>query len=420
MDTSTNISLDKEQLLEAISEAQASYINDKDTRHIFDSLLISLLKLTGSEYGYIGEVLYQPDGNPFLRTHAISNIAWDDDTRKFYEQHAPTGLEFYNLNTLFGYVLDKQEIVISNDPGNDPRAGGLPPGHPDLNAYLGLPFMADGKLVGSAGISNRVNGYDDELVEFLKPFMATCANILLANRAQKEQKRNEKIKSDFVSIVSHELRTPMTAIRGSLGLLDGIYKEQLPDQAKEIITTANQGCIRMLRLLDDILDVQRMETGTIEITPGKCNLKNIIIKVLDELDAQIKQAEVQVKTHIEDNLIIQADSDRMSQIIINLISNAIKFTPKGILTISAKDHGDRTTINIEDNGKGIPEEELPHIFDKFHQIGDVNTRNNNGVGLGLFIVKKLVEKHGGTIEASSELDKGTCFTINLPKYWTKA
>ena len=182
-----NKKLDELELFKAISKAQSNYIANKDTRQIFDDLLVSLLSLTGSEFGYIGEVSVTPDGVSCLRTHAISNIAWNDETRRFYEENAAKGLEFDGLNTLFGYVIDKQEVVISNDPVNDERAGGLPDGHPRLDAFLGLPFMANGEIVGSAGISNRSGGYNEEVVNFLKPFMEVCANIFSAEKARKEK-----------------------------------------------------------------------------------------------------------------------------------------------------------------------------------------------------------------------------------------
>ncbi len=419
MSTSAH-SLDKEQLLEVISTAQAAYISQGDCRAIFDQLLISLLKLTGSEYGYIGEVLHTPDNKPYLKTYAISNIAWNDATRKFYEENAPTGLDFYNMESLFGYVITHEEAVIANDPMNDPRACGLPEGHPSLDAYLGLPFITDGKIVGSAGISNREGGYNQQVVDFLKPFMATCSNIILAERAQIGHKRNDKLKNDFISIISHELRTPMTSVRGSLGLINSIYKDKMDDKMSEMIEAANNGCNRMLRLLDDILDVQKLESGTIDLLPGECDIGKIILKIAKEMENQAKHNDVKLTLNISNNITLFADADRIEQIIVNLISNAIKFSNNGIVTISASDLGDTIQIKISDNGKGINAQELPNIFDKFQQVGEINTRSSDGVGLGLYIVKSLVDQHNGTIDVKSTEGVGSEFTVNFPKKWTKA
>ncbi len=127
-------------LLRAISNAQSQYISCADSRHLFGELLSNLLSLTESAYGFIGEVLFRPHGAPFLKMHAITNIAWDDETRALYEKYEQQGMEFDNLNTLFGAALKTRQPVISNAPADDPRRGGLPKGHPDLKAFLGLPI----------------------------------------------------------------------------------------------------------------------------------------------------------------------------------------------------------------------------------------------------------------------------------------
>jgi len=178
-------------LLSAISRAQMRFIQKPNLQEMFDELLASLLELTGSEYGFIGQVLRQADGTPYLKTYALSNIAWNDETREFYAQHAPAGLEFKNLDTLFGAVILSGEPVISNDPASDARAGGLPAGHPPLNAFLGIPFFRGGEMIGMVGISNRQVGYDMGIVEELAPFLNTCASIIHGERVSASQRAAE-------------------------------------------------------------------------------------------------------------------------------------------------------------------------------------------------------------------------------------
>jgi PAS domain S-box-containing protein len=175
------------KLLHAITRAQMEFITNVDSRELYDGLLENLLDITDSEYGFIGELLYDPDGTPYLKTHAITNIAWNQETLKFYEENAPQGLEFRNLKTLFGTVITRAEAVISNDPDNDIRAGGRPEGHPPLNAFLGLPFFSGKEFIGMVGIANRPGGYDEELVHFLRPFLITCANIIQAFRVDRKR-----------------------------------------------------------------------------------------------------------------------------------------------------------------------------------------------------------------------------------------
>jgi len=179
-------------LLVAISQAQSEFISERDTHDLFDAMLNRVLALTQSEYGFIGEVLFKSDGRPYLKTRALTNISWNDETRKFYDQNIPEGLEFHNLKTLFGVVLSSGEPVISNSPETDSRRGGLPEGHPPLNAFLGIPLFLGSKMVGMMGIANRRGSYDEGLVEFLRPLLNTCANIIEANRNALKRKEAEK------------------------------------------------------------------------------------------------------------------------------------------------------------------------------------------------------------------------------------
>ncbi len=177
----------KNRQVEIISQAQLAFITNTDPRAAFEKLLGGLLGLAESEYGFIGEVLYTADNKPYLRTHAITNIAWDEATRRFYKEHAPKGMEFYNLDSLFGAALKTGAVVIANDPANDSRSGGIPPGHPPLNAFLGIPLYAGTRMVGLAGIANRAGGYDAALLDALEPFINTCANLIV--EYHREQQR---------------------------------------------------------------------------------------------------------------------------------------------------------------------------------------------------------------------------------------
>jgi PAS domain S-box-containing protein len=175
-------------LLSALTLAQNRYFFQSDMRQLFEELLNALLELTRSEYGFIGEILHDAEGHPYLKTFAVTNIAWNETTRAFYEKYANDGLEFHNLKTLFGHAITTEKPVVANDPMNDPRRGGLPEGHPGMRAFLGLPFHAADVLVGMIGIANRPGGYDQKVIDFLKPYLATCASIIQAHRNEKRRK----------------------------------------------------------------------------------------------------------------------------------------------------------------------------------------------------------------------------------------
>lgn len=179
---------ESQELFKAINKTQSQYILETDIKSLFENLLNDLLKLTSCEYGFIGEVLRTNEGQPYLKTHAITNIAWNEETRRIYAENVREGFEFSNLKTLFGAVVTTGKPVIANDPANDPRSGGLPSGHPPLNSFLGLPFFQGTNLVGMVGVANRPGGFDQSIVDFLQPFLAICS-VSIENYRNKERYR---------------------------------------------------------------------------------------------------------------------------------------------------------------------------------------------------------------------------------------
>jgi two-component system NtrC family sensor kinase len=181
------------RLLRALTEAQQEFIQGGEAQPLFEKLLSVLLELTQSEYGFIGEVLRDPAGAPYLRSYAVTHIDWTDELRDYYERNIAKGMEFRNLGTLFGSVLATGEPVVANEPIDDPRAGGLPEGHPPLRAFLGLPMKSGGELVGMVGIANRPGGYEPALIEFLQPFLTTCCSIILGWRSEQRRRGTEAL-----------------------------------------------------------------------------------------------------------------------------------------------------------------------------------------------------------------------------------
>jgi len=186
------------KMLSLVSEALAEHIRSGASVNPFDVMLSHLLGISDSEYGFIGEVLRNADGEPYLQTHALTNIAWDEGTRRLYDENIETGLKFNNLQTLFGHVMTSGRAVISNQPAADPRSGGLPAGHPALNAFMGLPIYSGSELIGMAGIANRPAGYDEDVAIDLELLIATCSNLILAFRAERARQlaQQELVRSE--------------------------------------------------------------------------------------------------------------------------------------------------------------------------------------------------------------------------------
>ncbi len=181
------------RLLELVQQTQSAFITTQNYHALFEQLLQQILDYTGSRFGFFGEVLQNDQGAPYLRTFAISNIAWDDDSRAFYAEHAPKGMEFRNLDTLFGQVLRSGEALLSNNPAQHPASGGTPPGHPPLRAFLGLPVRVDQQMTGMLGLANRTGGYQHEHIEQLQPLLACLGQMIDALHREQQLAHEQEL-----------------------------------------------------------------------------------------------------------------------------------------------------------------------------------------------------------------------------------
>ncbi|RPA70333.1 PAS domain S-box protein [Cyclobacteriaceae bacterium YHN15] len=180
-------------LLQAVNETQLTFFEQEDFSSPMNSLLEKLLSITGSKFGFTGEVLYDEEENPYLKSHTISNISWSKETQDYYNENFKIGLEFRNLNTLFGKSLTTGEILISNDCPNDPRSGGTPKGHPPLVRYLGIPVYKGSEFLGLMGFANKESDYTQEDISFLDPIISGYANFIKAIRINRKRKEADEM-----------------------------------------------------------------------------------------------------------------------------------------------------------------------------------------------------------------------------------
>ncbi len=231
-----------------------------------------------------------------------------------------------------------------------------------------------------------------------------------------ERKQLEILKDEFVSTVSHELRTPLLIIREGVALvLDGILG-QTTDEQKKFLSLSLENIDRLARIINDLLDISKIEAVKMQIQKTPIDLDEFIKKMIASFSPvfQGKEVAIQYKNH-GPALNISADSDKLTQIFTNLIQNSVKFTQKGFVEISVFDKDTEVECRVSDSGCGIAEEDLPRVFSKFQQFGRTHGAGAKGTGLGLSICKGLVELHGGKIRVESQLGKGTQFIFNLPK-----
>lgn len=236
------------------------------------------------------------------------------------------------------------------------------------------------------------------------------------SRALEEIKEVSKRKTDFISAVSHELRTPLTSIKGYASILLSEKLGQIPEAVKERLDKINRHSDELTHLVNDLLDISRIESGKIIMKAESLNLAEITNNIADLLSLQLKAKEIRLDLQIPKGLLIKADRSQIERVFINLMGNAIKFTPqKGKISVAVSLVDSFVQIDVTDNGIGIPAEALNAIFDEFYRVDNPINQEIKGTGLGLSLVKHIVEAHNGKIWVKSKLGQGSTFSFTLPK-----
>ncbi|MCH4903604.1 response regulator [Cylindrospermopsis raciborskii CHAB3438] len=236
-----------------------------------------------------------------------------------------------------------------------------------------------------------------------------------------ERKQVEKMKDEFVSVVSHELRTPLTSIHGSLGMLTSGLLSTTSEQGKRLLEIATDSTERLVRLINDILDIERIESGKVKMERENCDLRDLINSAINIMQPLADKAGVSLSIHNSNSssnissIQLWADPDRIIQTLTNLFSNAIKFSePGSTVYLMTELQKDQVLVTVQDTGRGIPEDKLESIFERFQQVDSSDSRNHDGTGLGLAICKSIVQQHGGKIWVESVLGEGSSFYFTLP------
>ncbi|MFH0754483.1 MAG: ATP-binding protein [Candidatus Omnitrophota bacterium] len=243
-----------------------------------------------------------------------------------------------------------------------------------------------------------------------------CDGVVFVFHDITELRRLEKVRQDFVANVSHELRTPVASIKGyAETLLQGAMDDK--DTLKEFLGTIYQNSTRLVSLINDLLDLARIQSGRMSMMPTTILPGPIILRCMGVLEKTIKDKKLDVRVFVPEDIgCVLADETRLSQVILNLLDNAVKYSPEGsILTIKAVASEKMMQIDIIDNGTGIPQEDLPRIFERFYRVDKARSRDIGGTGLGLSIVKHIVQAHNGDVWVSSVLGQGTTFSFTLPR-----
>ncbi len=240
--------------------------------------------------------------------------------------------------------------------------------------------------------------------------------LLLVLRDITRPRRLEQMRTEFVSNVTHELRTPLTSIGGfAETLLEGALDD--PDTARHFVGIIKKESEHLSRLIEDILDLSRIESGKWKMQKAPVDLGALTQETSGRLRSKAENLGVHLEVIVPADIpTIPGDPHRLAQVLINLIDNALKYTPAGgKVTVSAEDEPQHVKLVISDTGTGMPKADLPRIFERFYRVDKARTRSTGGTGLGLSIVKHIVDAHGGTISVVSDVGQGATFTITIPK-----
>jgi len=241
-------------------------------------------------------------------------------------------------------------------------------------------------------------------------YLETRHEIVITFHEITTEKNLEKIKKDFVVNVSHELRTPLTSIKGYLETIEGLDETQ-----KQYLNTAKRNTERLISIVKDLLLISEIESDEFKIKKQDVNIKDLLLRVIKIFKPSVEQKKLKLEIDLEKNMPeIKGDPFKLEQVFINLIDNAVKYTEEGTIRIQAKKTNSNIEISVKDTGIGIPEQDLPRIFERFYVVDKSRSKTVGGTGLGLSIVKHIIHLHKGTIKVESKPGQGTAFCISLP------
>jgi signal transduction histidine kinase/DNA-binding response OmpR family regulator len=344
-----------------------------------------------------------------------------------------TAFEKFSLprNTaLFGPTFRGERIIRLDDVKQDPRYGrnaphhGMPEGHLPVTSYLAVPVVSrSGEVIGGLFLGHEKPAMFPERLE---PIMAGLAaqlaiaidNARLLEREQQARAAAEaasRAKEEFLAVLSHELRTPLNAVYGWARMLrSGQIEGEAVTRALDVIM---RNANAQVQLIDDMLDVSRIITGKMRLDVRPVDLEAVVEAAVDVVRPAAEAKHIRLQAVLDPQAVaITGDPDRLQQVVWNLLSNAVKFTPReGRIQVHLQRVNSHVEIVISDSGQGIAADVLPHVFERFQQGDSTSTRRQTGLGLGLALVRHLVELHGGTVEASSAGEgQGSTFTVKLP------
>ena len=347
---------------------------------------------------------------------AASILLYDNTARQLYFQVAtnidePTlrGLAVPLEGSIAGWIVTNRKPLRIDKVHDDPRHFGdveQTTGIPS-KSILGIPLITKNKIVGVLEALNKKEGKFTVSDENLLSVLGAQAAVAIENARLFQQ-------SDLISEFVHELRTPLASLSTATYLL--LKPEMSREQQEQIVKNIHNETLRLNSLASSFLDLALLESGRIQFRKSTFDIMDLLHECSDVVDSKAEEDKIQIRVIEPEGLsMVDADRDKIKQVILNLLSNALKYNrPNGSVILKAVSKEGQMQISVQDTGIGIPEDDLGHIFEKFYRVRDHETKIT-GTGLGLSICKQIIQGHGGTIEIKSKIGIGTNIIINLPR-----
>lgn len=384
-----------ESLIHAIHLTGTRYMVGASAYELFKQLLDTLLSLTDSEYGFVGEVFLDVTGQPFLTVRAITNIAWDEETQARYDRVEHGGVEFHDLKTLFGAVMTTGKPVIANDPSNDARRAGTLPGHPPLRSFLGIPFGPGERVTGMVGMANRPGGYNEAMIEYLQPLIAQCESVTAAYRSNEQRKRLER---EILDISVREQRRIGQDLHDGLG-------QRLTGIAFLSKALAQKLAAKSWPDAADAAEIEKLINATIEQARHLAKGLHPTALVTGGLQVALEELASTTEQLFDVSCVLTADraaslpDDVATQLYYmaqEAVTNAVKHGKAGNITLALRATGDTTTLAVEDDGMGFPAD------------------GERAQGMGLHIMRYRAGIIDGSLDIRRRPDGGTVVLCSFP------
>jgi K+-sensing histidine kinase KdpD len=351
-------------------------------------------------------------------THAeaASILLYDDTSRQLYFQVAtnidePTmrGLVVPLDKSIAGWIVTNRKSVRIDDAHKDLRFFSdveQTVGY-ETKSLLGIPLITKNKVVGVLEVINKKRGRFTDPDESMLTVLGAQAAVAIENARLFQQ-------SDLIAEFVHELRTPLASLSTATYLL--LRPEMSREQRDQIVNNIHNETLRLNSLASSFLDLARLESGRVQFRKTRFSVADLLYECRDVMMTKAQETNIQIRIDVPNDMpLMEADRDKIKQVILNLMSNAIKYNrPNGSVIVTGNFNETEQSINIQDTGVGIPEESIPHLFEKFYRVKEHESKAS-GTGLGLSISKQIIQGHNGRLEVKSKMGVGTSFTVYFPR-----